>query len=279
MKRKLTLGFSPCPNDTFIFNALAQKRVRIPGLALDPAIRDVEELNSLVMRRALDVSKVSFHTLSYILDSYILLETGAALGRGCGPLLVTRSQQITLGEVKRVVVPGIHTTATLLLRILFPQVEELVVMRYDEIMPAVASGREKVGLIIHEGRFTYPSYGLRCLADLGEGWEKETGLPIPLGGIVAKRSLGPETIETIQQAILESIKYTRNHPKEAWPYIKEHAQEMDDQVIQSHIDLYVNEYTYRLGDEGRKAVMRLLEMARDLAIIPPSVHGIFLEER
>jgi len=279
VERKLTLGFSPCPNDTFIFYALAQKRVRPLGLALDLVIRDVEELNSLVMRRALDVSKISFHTLGYILDSYVLLETGAALGRGCGPLLVTRSQQITLGKVKRVVVPGIHTTATLLLKILYPHVEDLVVMRYDQIMPALARGEAEVGLIIHEGRFTYPFYGLRRLADLGEEWEKKTGLPIPLGGIVAKRSLGSETIKTIQQAILESMKYTRNHPDEAWPYIKKHAQEMDDQVIQSHIDLYVNEYTCHLGEEGRKAVTKLLELARELEIIPPSVHGVFLEER
>ena len=270
-----TLGFSPCPNDTYIFYALAHGRVTLPWGQPQPVIRDVEELNSMVMRRTLDVSKISFHTLGYILDSYVLLKTGAALGRGCGPLLVTSSPHLTLEEVTRVVVPGIHTTATLLLKILFPWVEDLVVMRYDEIMPALSRGTEEVGLIIHEGRFTYPSYGLRCLADLGEEWEKETGLPIPLGGIVAKRSLGREGIRAVEEAIRESLEYPRDHLEEAWPYIKGHAQEMDDQVIKNHIHLYVNEFTYHLGEEGERAVRELLDRARRLEIIPPSVHGIF----
>ncbi len=276
MAKEWKLGFSPCPNDTYIFYALAQGKVAPSWGKPRPIIKDVEELNALVIRRTLEVSKISFHTLGYILDSYVLLKTGAALGRGCGPLLVTSSPSLSLKEVTRVVVPGIHTTATLLLKILMPWVENLVVMRYDEIMPALAQGREKVGLIIHEGRFTYPSYGLRCLADLGEEWEKETGLPIPLGGIVAKRSLGRDKIEGVEQAIRESLEYTRNHLDEAWPYIKAHAQEMDDQVIKDHISLYVNDFTYDLGRKGERAVEELLDRARRLEIIPPSVHHIFL---
>ncbi len=270
-----TLGFSPCPNDTYIFYALAHNRVTLPWGQPQLVTRDVEELNSMVMRKTLDVSKISFHTLGYILDSYVLLKTGAALGRGCGPLLVTSSPHLTPEKVTRVVVPGIHTTATLLLKILFPWVEDLVVMRYDEIMPALSRGTEEVGLIIHEGRFTYLSYGLRCLADLGEEWEKETGLPIPLGGIVAKRSLGGERIKAVEEAIRESLEYARDHLEEAWPYIKGHAQEMDDQVIKNHIHLYVNQFTYHLGDEGERAVRELLDRARRLEIIPPSIHGIF----
>ena len=275
MLESWTLGFSPCPNDTYIFYALAQGKVPLPLGRPQLVIKDVEELNTLVMRKVLEVSKVSFHALGYILDSYVLLRAGAALGRGCGPLLVTSSPHLALEEVSRVVVPGIHTTATLLLRILFPWVEELVVMRYDEIMPALARGREEAGLIIHEGRFTYSGYGLRCLADLGEEWEKETGLPLPLGGIVAKRSLGRENIQSLERAIRESIEYAKSHLEEVWPYVKTHAQEMDDSVIKDHIDLYVNQYTYHLGEEGERAIEELLERARRLEILPPSVHQIF----
>ncbi len=275
MPEEWKLGFSPCPNDTFIFYALARGQVKPPWGTPGLCIRDVEELNSLVMRRALEVSKISFHTLGYVLDSYVLLRVGAALGRGCGPLLVTSSSSLALDQIKRVVVPGIHTTATRLLRILFPQVEDLVVMRYDEIMPALARGQEEAGLIIHEGRFTYPTYGLRCLADLGEEWEKETGLPIPLGGIVAKRSLGKERIRALEKAIRDSLEYSREHMEEVWSFVKEHAQEMDDEVIRNHIDLYVNEFTYQLGEEGERAVTELLERARRLEIIPSSIHGVF----
>lgn len=274
--REISLGFSPCPNDTFIFYALARGRVEIPGIGLKTLIRDVEELNSLVVQRDLDVSKISFHTLGYILDSYVLLDVGAALGKGCGPLLVAMPGKDP-SNIRRVAVPGIHTTATLLLRIFYPYIEDLVVMRYDRIMPAVASGREEAGLIIHEGRFTYPSHGLIALADLGELWEEETGLPIPLGGIVAKRSLGSEGIRAIQEAISESLQYSRGHFEEAWPFIREHAQEMEEEVARKHISLYVNEYTASLGDEGREAVLRLLEVARDRGILPSSPHSPFLD--
>ncbi len=274
--REITLGFSPCPNDTFIFYALAQGRIEIPGIELKTLIRDVEELNSLVVQRNLDVSKISFHTLGYILDSYVLIDIGAALGKRCGPLLVAMSGKDP-SNIRRVVVPGIHTTATLLLKIFYPYIEELAVMRYNEIMPTVASGREEAGLIIHEGRFTYPSHGLTALADLGELWEKETGLPIPLGGIVAKRSLDIKVVRAIQEAISKSLIYSQGHFQEAWEYIKEHAQEMEEEVTRKHISLYVNEYTTSLGEEGREAVVRLLEVARDRKILPPSPYSPFLE--
>ena len=275
-EREITLGFSPCPNDTFIFYALAQGKVKIPGVALKTLIRDVEELNSLVFQGNLDVSKISFHTLGYILDSYVLLDVGAALGKGCGPLLVTVPGR-DLPDIRQVLVPGIHTTATLLLRIFYPHIEDLVVMRYDEIMPAVASGKGEAGLIIHEGRFTYSSYGLVALADLGELWEKETGLPIPLGGIVAKRSLGLENIKAIQEAISKSLEYSQGHFQEAWPFIEEHAQEMEKEVAKKHISLYVNEYTASLGREGREAVTRLLELAKERSILPLSSYSPFLD--
>jgi len=275
-EREITLGFSPCPNDTFIFYALAQGKVEIPGVALKTLIRDVEELNSLVVQGNLDVSKISFHNLGYILDSYVLLDVGAALGKGCGPLLVTVPGR-DLPDIRQVLVPGIHTTATLLLRIFYPHIEDLVVMRYDEIMPAVASGKGEAGLIIHEGRFTYSSYGLVALADLGELWEKETGLPIPLGGIVAKRSLGLKSIKAIQKAISKSLEYSQGHFQEAWPFIEEHAQEMEREVIKKHISLYVNEYTASLGREGRETVTRLLELARERSILPPSPYSPFLD--
>ncbi len=268
--RAVTLGFSPCPNDTFIFYALAQGKIEVPGIRLNVLTRDVEELNSLVIQGSLDVSKISLHTLGYILDSYVLMDAGAALGKGCGPLLIAMPGK-DARDIRRVLVPGIHTTATLLLKIFYPHIEDMVVMRYDEIMPTVASGREEAGLIIHEGRFTYSSYGLTALADLGELWERETGLPIPLGGIVAKRSLGNKEIRAIREAISESLRYSQDHFQEAWPYIKEHAQEMEEDVIKNHISLYVNEYTTSLKEEGKEAVMRLLKIAQDRKILPSIV--------
>ena len=273
---EIKLGFSPCPNDTFILCAMVHGRVTVPGVEFSPIIKDVEKLNSLVMQGIPHVSKISFHTLGYILDSYVLLETGAALGRGCGPLLISKKPMDTK-DIARVVVPGIQTTATLLLKIFFPHVD-LVVMRYDQIMPALESGKEQAGVIIHESRFTYASHGLTCLSDLGELWEKETKLPIPLGGIVAKRSLGTDTITAIQEAIALSLEYAQKHGEEVWPYVKEHALEMEDRVIKEHINLYVNRYTHGLGEEGKTAVNRLLELAREKEILPPSIHTPLLEE-
>ncbi len=274
--RRIKLGFSFCPNDTFIFGALAKGLVKGRGFEVEPVMADVEELNSMVMERRLEVSKISSHTLSYVLNSYLLLNVGGAMGEGCGPLIVAKPNT-TLENLRQIAVPGLHTTATLLLRIFFEKIENLVVMRYDEIMPAVQKGLVEAGLIIHEGRFTYPQHGLVKLADLGEVWEEETGLPIPLGGIVAKRELGRELLVEIERAIAESLNYAYQHRKELWPFIKEHAQEMEEDVINQHIELYVNQYTKELGEKGRRAVEKLLALAQEREIIPPIENSPFLD--
>ncbi len=274
MHQGITLGFSPCPNDTFIFYAVSCGKVTLHEMEVRAIIKDVEELNNLVLKGGLDVSKVSIHTLGYILDKYVLLDSGAALGEGCGPLLVSKGKRID--EISQVAVPGLHTTAVLLLKIFYPHIRDMVVMGYHEIIEAVAMGKAEAGLIIHEGRFTYPSYGLSLLADLGEEWKRSTGLPIPLGGIVAKRSLGREGILAIQGAISQGLEYSEAHMDEVWPFIKAHAQEMRDDVIRRHICLYVNRYTYSLGEVGREAILRLMEMAGGRGMIPTMQHSPFL---
>jgi 1,4-dihydroxy-6-naphthoate synthase len=276
VSKKVLMGFSFCPNDTFIFGAIAKGFVKAEGLEIEPVMADVEELNSLTMRGELEVSKISAHTLGYVLNSYLLLNVGGALGEGCGPLIVARPGT-KLEKITSIAVPGLHTTATLLLRIFFEKMENLVVMRYDEIMPAVERGFVEAGLIIHEGRFTYPQHGLVQLADLGEVWERETRLPIPLGGIVAKRELGREALQEIEKAIRQSLQYAYQNREEIWPFVKEHAQEMEDEVVVQHIDLYVNQYTKKLGDKGRMAVERLLNLAQKRQIIPKIEANPFLD--
>ncbi len=273
---RIRLGFSFCPNDTFIFGALAKGMVKPEGMEIEPVMADVEELNSLVLQGRIEVSKVSAHTLGYVINSYVLLDVGGALGEGCGPLIVARSGTALKG-IRRIAVPGLHTTATLLLRVFFEEIQDLVVMRYDEIMPAVQKGLVEAGLIIHEGRFTYGEYGLAELADLGELWESKTGLPIPLGGIVAKRALGREALREVEASIRRSLEYAYEHRDAIWPFVKEHAQEMEDEVVSQHISLYVNRYTKALGDKGRQAIERLLALAQERQIIPPVETSPFLD--
>ena len=261
--RPVTLGFSPCPNDTFIFHALVHGLVAEPGLPpLLPRLEDVETLNRLALEGELDVSKVSYGALPHLLDDYVLLRSGGALGRGCGPLLVAREplsrQALRTG---RIAIPGRYTTANLLLRLWDPELppgEETV---YSEIMPRVAAGEVDAGLIIHESRFTYPEHGLVRLEDLGEWWERVTGLPIPLGGIVARRSLGAETVAALDHAIRASVRHAFARPGDSEEYVRAHAQEMEESVRRSHIELYVNDFSLTLGLEGERAVQVLLDRA------------------
>jgi len=270
MERELTLGFSPCPNDTFIFHALVSGLVKIPGISFRERLEDVETLNELARKGELDVTKVSCHLLGHIREEYTLLAAGAALGRGCGPLLVSRDGIDPAGLHDRPVgVPGRYTTAALLLRLFDPSLDNLVYMPFHEIMPAIVRGDLAAGVIIHESRFTYPGYGLKKLVDLGEWWEVETGQPIPLGGIVARRSLGAETVRRISDAIRASIDHAHVDPGSAGEYIRSHAQEMGDEVCAAHIGLYVNEFSRDLGTVGRQAVRTLLERAEKAGIIPP----------
>jgi 1,4-dihydroxy-6-naphthoate synthase len=272
----LTLGFSPCPNDTFMFYPLVQGLVDTSGLTFLERLEDVETLNKLALVGELDVTKVSYHALGHIRDQYALLRSGSALGRGCGPLLVA-ADTIDPADLRgrTIAVPGQYTTALLLLRLLDPHLGNFVAMPFNEIMDAVLSGRADAGLIIHESRFTYQGLGLHKLVDLGEWWENETGLPIPLGGIVARRSLGAEKIAVIERALRAGVTYARSHPAEAAGYIREHAQEMSDEVCTAHIGLYVNDFSTDLGTEGEQAIDCLLKRAENSGIIPTSTESLF----
>jgi len=223
------LGFSPCPNDTFIFNALVHGLVQCPGIAFRERLEDVETLNRLVLEGALEISKVSSHLLGFIREDYCLLRSGGALGRGCGPLVVS-SGPAAMADLRgrRIAVPGRYTTAHLLLRLFDPHLDNIVFLPFHEIMGAVRRGDVAAGVIIHESRFTYPDYGLVKLLDLGKWWEQATGHPIPLGGIAAKRSLGDGVIAALDQALRASVAYAFDHPGAANGYIRAHSQEMSD---------------------------------------------------
>ncbi len=272
MSKKLSIGYSPCPNDTYIFYALAHQKITLPELVFDqPQLEDVETLNRWAMEKKLDVTKLSFHALGHVLDEYCVLSAGSALGRGCGPLLVAGPGfDVKDLAAARVAIPGKYTTASMLFRMFSPISTTLVEMRFDTIMAAVIAGDVDAGVIIHESRFTYAEQGLICLQDLGRWWEETSGLPIPLGCIAARRSLGSTTIAAIDRAIAESIACADADPGQCLSYMQEHAQEMDTNVMQSHIGLYVNEYSRNLGSEGLIAIDAFLERGRKAGIIPAS---------
>jgi 1,4-dihydroxy-6-naphthoate synthase len=265
----LTLGFSPCPNDTFIFDALVHGRVDAGGLRFRERLEDVETLNQLAVAGELDVTKVSYGALPSLLDDYVLLRSGGALGRGCGPLVVARAAT-SPRELRgaRIAIPGRATTANLLLRLFAPEAEPGIEMVYSDIMPAVASGEVDAGLIIHESRFTFADHGLVSIVDLGEWWEETTGFPIPLGGIVARRSLGRVHHRLIQAAIESSVRHAFAHPDDSRPYVRQHAQEMSEAVTRQHIELYVNRFSVDLGEDGEAAVRELFRRAQAAGVIP-----------
>lgn len=266
----LTLGYSPCPNDTYIFYALTHGLLTQFDLQLAaPQLEDVETLNSWAVEKKLDITKLSFHALGHVLDEYCVLSAGSALGRGCGPLLVVKPgfDPASL-DIADIAIPGKLTTAALLFRMYSPGSSNLVEMRFDAIMKAVADGEVDAGVIIHESRFTYAEHGLSCLQDLGAWWEETSGHPIPLGCIAARRSLGKERIKEIDKAVHESIVWADEHPGECLPYIQQYAQEMDQQVMQNHIGLYVNDYSKNLGTEGMAAIESFLRLGRKAGILP-----------
>lgn len=268
----LTLGYSPCPNDTFIFYALVHRKVGAEIPEVKELLLDVETLNQMALHAELDVTKVSFHAYGFLREHYTLLSSGSAIGRGCGPLVVARDRT-TMEELrgKTIAIPGRLTTAYLLLQLYDPALaKKSVAMPFDMIMSAVKDGTVDAGLIIHESRFTYQEYSLSRIIDLGEWWEGDTGLPLPLGCIVARKSLGTELIEKLDKAVRKSIEYAFSHREETGGYIKGHAQELADAVIEQHINLYVNDYSLALGEEGLRAVDELLKRAEDHAIIPRS---------
>ncbi|GAB6125813.1 1,4-dihydroxy-6-naphthoate synthase [Humidesulfovibrio idahonensis] len=263
---RLSLAYSPCPNDTFIFHALASGLVRVPGAELDITLADVERLNESAAAHTPDICKVSVAAAGAVLDEYRLLRAGGALGRGVGPVLVTRdATRLEDLDGKPVAIPGRRTTAALIFGLLCrergiaPKIVELV---YDEVMPAVTSGQCAAGVVIHEGRFTFAEHGLSRLLDLGAWWEQDRGLPIPLGCIVMRRSLGLDLARTVTTAIRESLTHARLHPEAGARYIREHAQEMDPGVIARHIATFVTEASHDIGPEGEAATLALLAEAR-----------------
>ncbi|MFJ9741811.1 1,4-dihydroxy-6-naphthoate synthase [Streptomyces sp. NPDC101166] len=268
----LRIAYSPCPNDTFVFDALAHGRV--PGApALDVTFADIDVTNGMAERGEHDVLKVSYAVLPYVLDAYTLLPCGGALGRGCGPLVLTREPGLGLAG-RSVAVPSEKSTAYLLFRLWAADqvpggVGEIVVLPFHEIMPAVRDGKVDAGLVIHEARFTYRDYGLHKLADMGEHWEDTTGLPIPLGAIIAKRALGAAALTRLADSIRTSVRAAWDAPEVSRPYVMAHAQEMDPAVADQHIGLYVNEFTADLGDDGYAAVRGLLTRAAAEGLVPP----------
>lgn len=263
-----SLAISPCPNDTFAFYGLIQGKTSWQE-PLNVQFADISELNDLCFRSEVDFCKVSFHAYLQLRDRFQLLRSGSALGFGCGPLIVARTP-VELQDLKRLTIgaPGQHTTATLLLKLLLGGDVNLKEMRFDKIMPAVAAGEVDAGLIIHESRFTYQDHQLVSLIDLGDWWENESGHPIPLGGIVARKDLPELKVEAFDRALKESIDYGWSHQEETLPFMKEHAQEMDEEVMQAHVNLYVNGFTRDLGLEGHAAIEDLVKRARLAGLCP-----------
>lgn len=279
-ERVIETGFSSCPNDTFMFHGLIAGDVVVPGLRFSPAIADIEALNlrALDPSRALPLTKLSASAVAHLCDRVTVLAAGAALGRGCGPLVVRRAgddQLESLADLRgrSVAIPGHYTTAHLLLRTFYGEAVggeplDVRIMRFEQIMPAVAEGRVDAGLIIHESRFTYPAHGLVELADLGVLWERATGLPIPLGMICAARDLEPAVIDAIEDGLRRSVELAFREPERSRPWIREHAQELDDEVCRRHIELYVNAFSVDLGAEGRAAIDELLARGRASGFLP-----------
>jgi 1,4-dihydroxy-6-naphthoate synthase len=259
---KLSIGISPCPNDTYIFDAMLNGKIDTEGLSFDCKLEDVETLNRMALRGELDISKVSYGGVSKKLQHYKILNAGGALGQGVGPLFVSKkfnSSDELDPEHARIALPGNYTTAHLLFSLSFPLLKNKNFIPFDDIETAVLNDQVDAGVIIHENRFTYEERGLQKLADLGEGWEKETGLPIPLGGILARRKFSQALLQKIDRVIRRSLEYANTKNDSLPEFVTAHAQEMSEEVMRKHINLYVNHYSLHLGTEGRAAIWKLLE--------------------
>lgn len=274
----ISLGYSPCPNDTFIFYGLVHNKVPCPEIIFHEQLEDVETLNRLALNEQLDLTKISYHAFGHLRRQYVLLHSGGALGRGCGPLVIA-PEEITMAKLrgKKIAIPGQLTTANLLLQLYGDGYEDLLILPFEKIMTAVQKGEAAAGVIIHESRFTYQQSGLKQVLDLGQWWEKDSGCPIPLGGILARRSLGTPLINKIDAALRQSVHYAYAHPDEPRHYIKKYAQELEDEVIRSHIGLYVNDFSIDLGQEGITAITTLFQRAEDRGLIPPCDLPLFAE--
>jgi len=275
---KLTLGFSPCPNDTFIFEAMVHGRVDTEGLEFDWFLADVEELNKRAVEGSVDITKMSFHAYARTAEKYLILDSGSALGRSNGPLVVSRGQiQPYELDDALIAIPGRYTTANLLFSIFWPRATRKREYLFSDIPGAVLSGEADAGLIIHETRFTYSSMGLTMVADTGALWENLTGLPVPLGGIVISRTIEPSVASKVERTIRRSISYALSSPQESVDFIRQHASETDADVTREHIKLYVNDFSLSLGEEGRRAIEKLFAMAVEKGAANPLPARIFLK--
>jgi len=277
--RVIRVGYSPCPNDTFLFYALVHGRVDTGGIRFEPVLEDVETLNRWALEGRLPMTKVSYGAVGDLAERYWCLRSGGALGWGCGPLVVAR-EAVPLEDLLggRIAVPGLHTTANRLLELRAGRPLRVVPMVFHEIMPAVARAEVDAGVIIHEGRFTYGAMGLVAVEDLGAWWERTTGLPIPLGGILLRRDLEGVDPLAVERALRRSVEYALGHPDEPMDYVRRHAQEMDEDVIRRHIGLYVNRFSVDLGRDGQRAVQTLLHRGKASGPFPRWKRSLFPPE-
>ncbi len=277
---KIDLSISPCPNDTFIFDALIHKKIDTCGLDFEVKYADVEALNKWAMDGTAMLTKLSYHAYAHVAENYILLDSGSALGYGNGPLLISKPDK-SLRDISKykVLIPGKFTTANLLLEILAPDVKTKEACIFSEIENSIIADKADAGLIIHENRFTYQEKGLKKLIDLGEEWEKQTRMAIPLGGIVINRNIPNEIQITLNKLMYESVQFALDHPDSSFEFVKQYAQEMDKNVMYKHIDLYVNNFTLNLGETGKKSISTLYKKAESLNIIPKITKNIFLSQK
>ena len=278
--KKLSLGFSPCPNDTFIFDALIHHKIDTEGLDFDVFFDDVETLNKKALQGELDITKLSFHAFAHVSDKYVLLDAGSALGFGVGPLLISKTAY-TPEEVKSkpslsIGIPGTYTTANFLLTIAFPELQNKKELVFSAIEESLLNQELDLGVIIHENRFTYAQKGLHKIIDLGDYWEQQTGMPIPLGGIMINRNIDLETQLTVNRLIRKSVEYAFEHPEASSDFVRHHAQELDESVRKQHIDLYVNKYSIDLGDLGKQAIRVLFEKGQSAGLIATYAEQLFL---
>src|SRR6266516_4745816 len=276
-KRLITVGHSPAPDDAFMFYALAHDKLDTGDLRFRHELQDIETLNRRALRGELEVTAVSLHAYAHLLDKYALLPSGCSMGDRYGPMVVAR-RPMKIDELRtaRIAVPGTMTTAFLTLRLLLPQGFEYQVIPFDEIIPAVASGKFDAGLIIHEGQLTFQNQGLHLITDLGVWWQEKTGLPLPLGGNVVRRDLGAETIRNVSRLIKESIRYSLDHRQDALTYALNYARDMDRDLADRFVGMYVNDWTLDYGPRGRAAVARLLDEAHRAGVIPAPVDVEFV---
>ena len=267
MKHKLTLGFSPCPNDTFIFDALVNGKIDLGDVEVEVVLADVEELNRMAIEGKLDVTKISYNAYAHVHYRYQLLNAGSALGNNCGPLLIAK-HALTEDELQSAVIaiPGKNTTANFLMSYAYPEAQNKREFLFSEIETAVLDSEVDAGVIIHENRFTYREKGLTKIADLGEVWEQQTGFPIPLGGIAINRRIQPDVRRKFDLLLKESVQYAFDNPEASKGYVSCYAQEMDEDVMRSHIELYVNNYSLDLGEKGKAAISKMYEVGKQFGM-------------